>query len=151
MLPLNLPAFEVKIKDEGTKKQIFDVIRRKYVTLTPEEWVRQHFVHYLIEHLGYPQDLLANEVEVTLNGTSKRCDTVLYDRYLQARMIVEYKANDVPITQKVFNQIMRYNMVLRVEYLVVSNGIDHYCCKMDYLNNSYQFLQNIPKYSEITE
>lgn len=151
MLPLNLPAFEVKIKDEGTKKQIFDVIRRKYVTLTPEEWVRQHFVHYLIEHLGYPQDLLANEVEVTLNGTSKRCDTVLYDRYLQARMIVEYKANDVPITQKVFNQIMRYNMVLRVEYLVVSNGIDHYCCKMDYLNNSYQFLQNIPKYSEIAE
>lgn len=151
MLPLNLPAFEVKIKDEGTKKQIFDVIRRKYVTLTPEEWVRQHFVHFLIEHLGYPQDLLANEVEVTLNGTSKRCDTVLYDRYLQARMIVEYKANDVPITQKVFNQIMRYNMVLRVEYLVVSNGIDHYCCKMDYLNNSYQFLQNIPKYSEIAE
>lgn len=151
MLPLNLPAFEVKIKDEGTKKQIFDVIRRKYVTLTPEEWVRQHFVHYLIEHLGYPQDLLANEVEVTLNGTSKRCDTVLYDRYLQARMIVEYKANDVPITQKVFNQIMRYNMVLRVEYLVVSNGIDHYCCKMDYLNNSYRFLQNIPKYSEIAE
>lgn len=151
MLPLNLPAFEVKIKDEGTKKQIFDVIRRKYVTLTPEEWVRQHFVHYLIEHLGYPQDLLANEVEVTLNGTSKRCDTVLFDRYLQARMIVEYKANDVPITQKVFNQIMRYNMVLRVEYLVVSNGIDHYCCKMDYLNNSYQFLQNIPKYSEIAE
>ena len=151
MLPLNLPAFEVKIKDEGTKKQIFDVIRRKYVTLTPEEWVRQHFVHYLIEHLGYPQDLLANEVEVTLNGTSKRCDTVLFDRYLQARMIVEYKANDVLITQKVFNQIMRYNMVLRVEYLVVSNGIDHYCCKMDYLNNSYQFLQNIPKYSEIAE
>lgn len=146
MLALNLPAFEVKIKDEGTKKMIFDVIRRKYVTLTPEEWVRQHFVHYLIEQLGYPQDLLANEVELTLNGTSKRCDTVLYDQDLKARMIVEYKAADVPITQKVFNQIMRYNMVLRVEYLVVSNGIEHYCCKMDYTNNSYQFLQEIPKF-----
>jgi predicted type IV restriction endonuclease len=146
MLALNLPAFEVKIKDEGTKKMIFDVIRRKYVTLTPEEWVRQHFVHYLIEQLGYPQDLLANEVELTLNGTSKRCDTVLYDQDLKARMIVEYKAADVPITQKVFNQIMRYNMVLRVEYLVVSNGLEHYCCKMDYTNNSYQFLQEIPKF-----
>ena len=108
MLALNLPTFEVKMKDDGTKKMIFDVIRRKYVALTPEEWVRQHFVHYLIEQLGYPQELLANEVEVTLNGTSKRCDTVLYDRNLKARMIVEYKAADIPITQKVFNQIMRY-------------------------------------------
>ena len=135
MLALNLPAFEVKMKDEGAKKLIFDVIRRKYVALTPEEWVRQHFVHYLIEQLGYPQELLANEVEVSLNGTSKRCDTVLYDRDLQARMIVEYKAADVNISQKVFNQIMRYNMVLRVQYLIVSNGLEHYCCKLDYSNN----------------
>ena len=131
------------------KKKIFDVIRRKYVALTPEEWVRQHFVHYLIEQLGYPQELLANEVEVTLNGTSKRCDTVLYDRELKARMIVEYKAADIPITQKVFNQIMRYNMVLRVDYLVVSNGINHYCCKMDYTNNNYEFLSVIPNYNAL--
>ena len=87
------------MKEDGTKKMIFDVIRRKYVALTPEEWVRQHFVHYLIEQLGYPQELLANEVEVTLNGTSKRCDTVLYDRELKARMIVEYKAADIPIIE----------------------------------------------------
>ena len=126
---------------------IFDVIRRKYVALTPEEWVRQHFVHYLIEQLGYPQELLANEVEVTLNGTSKRCDTVLYDRNLKARMIVEYKAADIPITQKVFNQIMRYNMVLRVDYLVVTNGMNHYCCKMDYTTKDYVFLSEIPNYN----
>ncbi|MBQ6747562.1 MAG: type I restriction enzyme HsdR N-terminal domain-containing protein [Bacteroidaceae bacterium] len=149
MLALNLPAFEVKMKDEGAKKLIFDVIRRKYVALTPEEWVRQHFVHYLIEQLGYPQELLANEVEVSLNGTSKRCDTVLYDRDLQARMIVEYKAADVNISQKVFNQIMRYNMVLRVQYLIVSNGLEHYCCKLDYSNNSYEFLSEIPSYSNL--
>ena len=149
MLALNLPAFEVKMKDEGAKKLIFDVIRRKYVALTPEEWVRQHFVHYLIEQLGYPQELLANEVEVSLNGTSKRCDTVLYDRDLQARMIVEYKAADVNISQKVFNQIMRYNMVLRVQYLIVSNGLEHYCCKLDYSNNSYEFLSEIPSYNSL--
>ena len=149
MLALNLPTFEVKMKEDGIKKMIFDVIRRKYVALTPEEWVRQHFVHYLIEQLGYPQELLANEVEVTLNGTSKRCDTVLYDRELKARMIVEYKAADIPITQKIFNQIMRYNMVLRVDYLVVSNGISHYCCKMDYTNNNYEFLSVIPNYNAL--
>ena len=149
MLALNLPTFEVKIKDESTKKSIFDVIRRKYVALTPEEWVRQHFVHYLIEGLGYPQELLANEVEVTLNGMSRRCDTVLYDTNLKARMIVEYKAADVAISQKVFNQIMRYNMVLRVDYLVVSNGLEHYCCKLDYGNNSYEFLTEIPKYEAL--
>ena len=137
------------MKEDGIKKMIFDVIRRKYVALTPEEWVRQHFVHYLIEQLGYPQELLANEVEVTLNGTSKRCDTVLYDRELKARMIVEYKAADIPITQKIFNQIMRYNMVLRVDYLVVSNGISHYCCKMDYTNNNYEFLSVIPNYNAL--
>jgi hypothetical protein len=149
MLALNLPTFEVKMKDEGAKKMIFDVIRRKYVALTPEEWVRQHFVHYLIDQLGYPKELLANEVEVTLNGTSKRCDTVLYDRDLKARMIVEYKATDIPITQKVFNQIMRYNMVLKVDYLIVSNGIEHYCCKMDYDQNSYTFLPQIPRFEEL--
>ena len=149
MLALNLPSFDIKIKEDGSKKSIFDVIRRKYVALTPEEWVRQHFVHYLMEHLGYPKELLANEVEISLNGTSKRCDTVLYNRDLSARMIVEYKAPDIQITQQVFNQIMRYNMVLHVDYLVVSNGINHYCCKMDYANNSYAFLKEIPHYDSL--
>jgi hypothetical protein len=106
-------------------------------------------VHYLTHHKGYPAALIANEVGITLNGTSKRCDTVLYNRDLSPRMIVEYKATHVPITQAVFDQIARYNMVLHVDYLIVSNGLSHYCCRMDYANNSYHFLREIPAYSEL--
>lgn len=146
---LNLPAFDAKIAVKEGKRTIFDVLRRKYVSLTPEEWVRQHFVHFLLEHKGYPAALLANEVQVQLNGTKKRCDTVLYRRDLTARMIVEYKAPEIVITQKVFDQIMRYNMVLKVDYLIVSNGLQHYCCRMDYGNNNYAFLQDIPEYGEL--
>lgn len=146
---LNLPAFDAKIAVKEGKRTIFDVLRRKYVALTPEEWVRQHFVHFLLEHKGYPAALLANEVQVQLNGTRKRCDTVLYRRDLTARMIVEYKAPEIVITQKVFDQIMRYNMVLKVDYLIVSNGLQHYCCRMDYERNSYVFLKDIPEYLEL--
>lgn len=149
MLSLNLPKIEVKIASNNGKYAIFDVLRRRYVALTPEEWVRQHFVHYLIHHKGYPQALMANEVQVMLNGTKKRCDTVLYRRDLSARMIIEYKAPDVEITQAVFDQITRYNMVLKVDYLVVSNGMQHYCCKLDYQTNSYVFLHDIPCYDSL--
>ena len=120
MLSLNLPVFDAKVVNREGKPAIFDVIRRRYVALTPEEWVRQHFVHFLLNHKGYPQTLMANEVQVQLNGTKKRCDTVLYRRDLTARMIVEYKAPDIEITQAVFDQITRYNMVLKVDYLVVT-------------------------------
>ena len=130
MLSLNLPSYEIKIAERNGKNVIFDIIRRRYVALTPEEWVRQHFVHFLLAHKGYPQALMANEVQVQLNGTKKRCDTVLYRRDLTARMIVEYKAPEIEITQKVFDQITRYNMVLKVDYLIVSNGLQHYCCRI---------------------
>ena len=146
MLSLNLPVFEAKVTRKGGKTVIFDVIRRRYVALTPEEWVRQHFVHFLLNHKGYPQALMANEVQLQLNGTKKRCDTVLYRRNLTAQMIVGYKAPDIEITQAVFDQITRYNMVLKVDYLVVSNGIQHYCCRINYENNSYAFLPDIPDY-----
>ena len=149
MFALNLPTFNAKISSDGKKSMIFDVIRQRYVTLTPEEWVRQHFVHYLIEQKGYPLSLLANEIQIKLNGTSKRCDTVLYSRDLSPQLIVEYKAPSVEITQKVFNQISRYNMVLHVDYLIVSNGLQHYCCRMDYEQQSYHFLPEIPAYSEL--
>ena len=151
MLSLNLPAFDAKIAARNGKNVIFDVIRRRYVALTPEEWVRQHFVHFLLAHKGYPQALMANEVQVQLNGTKKRCDTVLYRRDLTARMIVEYKAPEIEITQKVFDQITRYNMVLKVDYLIVSNGLQHYCCRIDYEHNSYTFLQDIPEYQNLYE
>ena len=149
MLSLNLPAFDVKVAERDGRTVIFDAIRRRYVALTPEEWVRQHFVHFLLEHKGYPQALMANEVQVLLNGTKKRCDTVLYRRDLTARMIVEYTAPDVEITQKVFDQITRYNMVLKVDYLIVSNGLQHYCCRINYEKNSYTFLQDIPMYGDL--
>ena len=149
MLSLILPAFDAKIAARNGKNVIFDVIRRRYVALTPEEWVRQHFVHFLLAHKGYPQARMANEVQVQLNGTKKRCDTVLYRRDLTARMIVEYKAPEIEITQKVFDQITRYNMVLKVDYLIVSNGLQHYCCRIDYEHNSYTFLQDIPEYQNL--
>ncbi|MBC8617984.1 type I restriction enzyme HsdR N-terminal domain-containing protein [Parabacteroides faecis] len=147
MLSLNLPTFAAKVKEKDGKHIIFDPVRRKFVALTPEEWVRQHFVNYLITNKGYPKELLANEVPLKLNGTSKRCDTVAYNRFLTPLMIVEYKAPHIEITSSVFDQIVRYNMVLHVRYLAVSNGISHFCCKIDYENLTYSFLEGIPEYN----
>ena len=149
MLSLNLPSYEAKIVQRNGKNVIFDTLRKRYVALTPEEWVRQHFVHFLTDYKGYPKGLLANEIQLNLNGTKKRCDTVLYDKNLSAKLIVEYKAPHVEITQAVFDQITRYNMVLKVDYLIVSNGIRHYCCRMDYERNGYTFLQDIPDYTSL--
>ena len=149
MLPLNLPSYPAKILKRNGKNVIFDPLRQKYVALTPEEWVRQHFVHLLTDFKGYPKGLLANEIQLDLNGTKKRCDTVLFNKDLSARMIVEYKAPNIEITQAVFDQITRYNMVLKVEYLIVSNGMRHYCCKIDYNTMQYTFLPNIPADTEL--
>lgn len=149
MLSLNLPEYKVKLKKEEGKTYIFDILRRKYLVVTPEEWVRQHFVHMLTEHLGYPEGRLANEIKIDLNGTCKRCDTVLFDKELSPLMIIEYKRPSIKITQKVFDQITRYNMVLKVKYLIVSNGIEHYCCKIDYEKKCYHFLNHIPRYDEL--
>ena len=150
MYRLNLPPYPIKVVERDNKQLIFDFLRRKYVALTPEEWVRQHFVHFLIDHKGYPQGLMGNEIELRVGEKRLRCDTVLYAQEgLVPRMIIEYKRPDVDITQKVFNQICRYNMVLEVEYLVVSNGLKHYCCKVDLQNGTYTFLQDIPPYSDL--
>ena len=149
MLPLNLPNFDIKVKKSADQLLVWDDTRRKYVALTPEEWVRQHFVHFLISEKGYRQELIANEVSIKLNGTAKRCDTVIYDRLLTPLMIVEYKAPSITITPKVFDQIVRYNRVLHVQYLIVSNGIRHFCCQIDYENLSYRFLKEIPDAQEV--
>ena len=109
MLSLNLPSYEIKIAERNGKNVIFDMLRKRYVALTPEEWVRQHFVHYLTDYKGYPKGLLANEIQLDLNGTKKRCDTVLYNKDLSAKLIVEYKAPHIEITQTVFDQITRYD------------------------------------------
>ena len=146
---LNLPSFEIKLSGTPEKPKIFDILRRKYVTLTPEEWVRQHFVHYLIEHKGYPMALLANEVELKAGDKRLRCDSILYNKVVQPRMIIEYKAPTVVLTQRVFDQISAYNLLLHVDYLVVSNGMQHYCCKKDYDHQKYLFLEDIPDYQNI--
>ena len=149
MLPLNLPNFDIKVKKSADQLLVWDETRRKYVALTPEEWVRQHFVHFLISEKGYRQELIANEVSIKLNGTAKRCDTVIYDRLLTPLMIVEYKAPSSTITPKVFDEIVRYNRVLHVQYLIVSNGLRHFCCQIDYETLSYRFLKEIPDAQEV--
>lgn len=149
MYSIDLPQYEIKTTKRGGRPAILDTLRRKYVSLTPEEWVRQHFIHYLIEHKGYPAALLANEVELTCRHKRLRCDSVLYDSQARPRMIMEYKAPDIQLSQKVFDQITAYNMLLHVDYLIVSNGLTHYCCKMDYTNHRYEFLKDIPCYDEL--
>ena len=149
MYRLNLPQYEIKINQRQGKPYILDTLRRRYVSLTPEEWVRQHFVHFLIEHKGYPQALLANEVELRLGEKRLRCDSVLYNTAAQPVMIIEYKAPTVQLTQRVFDQITVYNMLLHVDYLIVSNGLQHYCCRMDYEKHTYTFLRDIPEYKNL--
>lgn len=149
MTRLNLPPFEIKLRGTKAQPQIFDILRKKYISLTPEEWVRQHFVHFLVEHKGYPAALMANEIQLKVGEKTLRADSVLYSRDLKPRMIIEYKAPHIPITQKVFDQISIYNMLLHVDYLVVSNGLQHYICKMDYNDKKYLFLEDIPDYKEL--
>ena len=149
MIRLNLPSFDIKVSGTRQQPRILDVLRRKYVALTPEEWVRQHFVHFLIEHKGYPAGLLANEIQLKSGDKVLRADSVLYSRDLRPRMIIEYKAPHIPITQKVFDQISVYNLLLHVDFLVVSNGLEHYICKMDYEGKKYVFLEDIPEYSDL--
>lgn len=149
MTRLNLPPFEIKLRGTKAQPQIFDILRKKYIALTPEEWVRQHFVHFLVEHKGYPAALMANEIQLKVGEKTLRADSVLYSKDLKPRMIIEYKAPHIPITQKVFDQISIYNMLLHVDYLVVSNGLQHYICKMDYNDKKYLFLEDIPDYEEL--
>lgn len=149
MTRLNLPPFEIKLRGTKAQPQIFDILRKKYIALTPEEWVRQHFVHFLVEHKGYPAALMANEIQLKVGEKKLRADSVLYSRELKPRMIIEYKAPHIPITQKVFDQISIYNMLLHVDYLVVSNGLQHYICKMDYNDKKYLFLEDIPDYKDL--
>lgn len=149
MLELNLPAFDIKFAKVDGRPSVFDKLRKRYVALTPEEWVRQHFVNFLVAEKEYPEALIANEMQVNLNGQKKRCDSVIFDRMGEPLMIVEYKAPEVNITQKVFDQIARYNIVLRVEYLIVSNGLDHYCCQVDYENQQIKYLEEIPTYEQL--
>ena len=151
MHPLNLPPASLKYKTENNKQLVFDVIRKKYVALTPEEWVRQNFVHYLMNHLGYPSGLIAVEAVVKINTLNQRADVVVYNRKGKPAMIVECKAAKVKIDNSVFEQAARYNLNLGVNYLLVTNGISHYCAQLNSKDKSYKMLKTIPAYGEIDD
>ncbi len=150
MVQLNLPPANLIIScEDGNKQLVFDPIRKKRVAFTPEEHVRQSFVQYLVGHKQYPISHIANEQAINLNGLSRRCDSVVYDKDGNPKVIIEYKAPSVSISAKTFAQISRYNLVLKVDYLIVSNGLKHYCVKMDYASQSYTFLTDIPDYTSL--
>lgn len=146
---LNLPAVRMRTTVDKGLLKVFDPLRDKFVTLTPEEYVRRHFTEYMMCQLHYPKSLMANEVGISVNGCARRCDTVIYNPDGSLLMIIEYKAPDVRVTQEVFDQIARYNLALKARYLVVSNGLRHYCCVIDYQTGSYHFIPRIPDYLDM--
>ena len=148
MQNLNLPTYPFKIKKIGEKYLIFDTIRKKDIILTPEEWVRQHFIQYLIHEKKYPQSLIAVEKEIKLNSLKKRFDILVFNRFGKPDIIVECKAPQVKITQKTFDQIASYNLKIRANYLIVTNGIVHFYCKPDFKNKQYIFLKELPNYQK---
>ena len=149
MNKLNLPEYSFRFSKKGDQVLIFDPFRKKQVVLTPEEWVRQNFLQFLLIEKKYPESLIKVEMGLRLNKLPKRSDVVVFDNHGKPVLLVECKAPDIKISQKVFDQIARYNMTLKVEYLIVTNGLKHYCCKLDYTNRSYTFLKEIPAFSEI--
>ncbi len=144
MQALNLPTYQFKLKQKGLVTQIFDAIRKKYVILTPEEWVRQNFLQFLIHEKKFPASLIAVEMGLKYNQLQKRADVLVYDKSGTPYLMVECKAPEVKITQDVFDQVARYNMNFKVKYLVITNGLNHFCCQMDYSTNNYNYLENIP-------
>lgn len=150
METLNLPQYDLNIKSDAQSKYIFDIIRKKFLVLTPEEWVRQNFVHYLAEDLHYPLPLMRTENSLKLFNTQKRSDIVVYGRDGSPLAVVECKAADVKITQETFNQVARYNIKFKAPIIIVTNGIKHYCARFDAATSRYTFLKTIPEYSQIT-
>ncbi len=146
MQDLNFPKIELKSKVVNDSTQIFDIVRKDYFVLTPEEWVRQHVIHYLINYKKYPIGLMQVEKMVKYNNLNTRADIVINDRSLDPVILVECKAPTVSIRKNVFDQIAKYNFNLRAKYLFVTNGLKHYCCKIDYTTNEAQYLDDIPEY-----
>jgi len=146
---INFPDYEFRFKSNENKTLIFDIIRKKFMILTPEEWVRQHVIRFLVSELNYPQSLINIEKQLTLHNTKKRYDIVVYNPDGSINVIVECKAPTIAIDQKVFDQIARYNFVLNASFLMVTNGIEHYYCSMDYQQEKYVFLKKLPSYSKM--
>ena len=146
MIPLNFPRYAFRFKSTEKKVHIFDEIRKRFMILTPEEWVRQHCVQFLMESLSIPKSYINVEKEVKVNGMSKRYDILTYNPDGTIHLIVECKAPHIKITQETFDQIARYNLTLDASYLMVTNGLEHYYCRMDKTLKTYIFLENLPVY-----
>lgn len=147
MLPkLNFPAFQFRFKSSENKMLIFASLRKKFVRLTPEEWVRQHTIQYLIRHKKYPETMLNAEKQILVGQTSRRYDVVAFKSDGKIKLVVECKAPNVKITQETFDQIAQYNLALDADYLMLTNGVNHYFCMMDYKNKAYLFLKELPVY-----
>lgn len=148
-IPLNLPAYPSKITRQVDKLFIFDELRKKNLILTPEEWVRQHWVHYLHTHKSYPKSLMQIEGGLTLNTLRKRSDLLIYNNEGQKILLAEFKAPSVKITEKTFQQIANYNSIHKIPLLLVSNGLEHYYCKIDFELKRFDFLSELPDYKSI--
>ncbi len=151
-MKLNLPEYRFKMRINSMgKSEIFDDFRKKYVIVTPEEWVRQNFLQYLKETKKYPSSLIAVEKGIRVNNMQKRFDAVVYNRNGNPIMLIEFKSPEIKISQKVMEQISIYNINLNVNYLIVSNGLTHYCCKVDKKTETFEFLTDIPNFGLIND
>ncbi|CAM4337204.1 type I restriction enzyme HsdR N-terminal domain-containing protein [Zobellia nedashkovskayae] len=147
MVPLNFPEYKFRLKSSENNVRIFDSIRKKFVVLQPEEWVRQHVVNYLLEEKSYPKSLVNVEKQLVINNIKKRYDIVVFNSDGSIHILVECKAPQINIDQTTFDQIARYNLELKADYLMVTNGLDHFYCKMDFTSEKYTFLRDIPDFS----
>ncbi|MFI5163020.1 MAG: type I restriction enzyme HsdR N-terminal domain-containing protein [Sphingobacteriales bacterium] len=147
--PLQLPPYPFKIIEDNGKLTLFDEIRKKHILLTPEEWVRQHFVQYLINQKGYPKSLIKLEGGLKLHGKARRTDIIVFNTARERILLIECKAPSVNIDQKVFDQVARYNMVHKVSLLAVSNGLQHYYCRINFENRDYKFIEELPGYAQL--
>ena len=146
---LNFPEYQFRLRKGEEFYEVWDPLRGQWLVLTPEEWVRQHFIAYLVGGKGYPVGRIGNEISLILNGRSRRCDTLIYDAEGQPLVLIEYKAPHIAVSQKVFEQAIRYNICFRVPYIILSNGMSHYCCHVDYDTGEFRFLTEIPPYNEL--
>ena len=149
MQPLNLPSYPIKLKEEKGEEYIFDAVRKKYLKLQPEEWVRQNFIQYLVNEKKYPMSLMEVEKGLKYNELQKRADIVLNSSFGEPVVLVECKAPQVKISQNTFEQVAVYNTVFKVPYLIVTNGLEHFCAKIDFQNHSFEFLEEIPIYTQL--
>lgn len=147
MQKLNFPTFTFRFKNSENKVAIFDEIRKKFIILTPEEWVRQHVTQYLLQEKKYPKSYINVEKLIKINDLTKRYDLVVFQPDGTLFLLVECKAPEVKVTQQTFDQIARYNLTLKAKYLMVTNGLNHYFCEMDFENEKYVLLEQLPDFS----